>query len=84
MRLYPNPARDRVTLVLPMNGLAERVWIVDALGRQIPVALSRSLLSLGDHTGEAIEFVISELPAGAYWIVRELNGSTQSVAFQKQ
>jgi hypothetical protein len=82
MRLYPNPAHDRISLLLPLK--ADRVWIADALGRQIATAESYSLLQVGDHTGEQIDFAISQLTPGSYWIVREVNGTTQTVAFQKQ
>lgn len=81
LRLFPNPAHDRITLVLP--SAAEHVWIADALGRQMTAPQSHSAISVGDRAGEQIDFVISQLPAGSYWIVREVNGRTQSAAFQK-
>ena len=54
---YPNPATDRITLAMDLEGTAT-CQVLDARGR---VVLVRSL-----HSGAPIELAVDQLPAGCY------------------
>ena len=42
IRVYPNPARDRVRVVLPAGKIAKQAWLVDDRGVASPVSLERA------------------------------------------
>jgi hypothetical protein len=80
-RIFPNPAHDRLTAILPTDG--SRLWIEDALGRRVDVPESRASLSTAGVDAEQIDFELSTLPAGTYWLVRDASGAIRVSSFQK-
>ncbi len=80
-RMFPNPARDRITAIIPADG--SRLWIEDVLGRRTDVPTSRSTFSTGIEDAEQIDLDISALPAGSYWLVRDASGTNSVSSFQK-
>ncbi|MDP4199459.1 MAG: M12 family metallo-peptidase [Bacteroidota bacterium] len=80
-RIYPNPAHDHITALVPADG--SRFWIEDVLGRRMNAAQARSSLSNSISDGEQIDFDLSTVPAGAYWIVRDAAATITISSFQK-
>lgn len=65
MSLFPNPARDRIELLLPDDaGPVRHVTLVDALGREV-----RRFDDIGQgRTGRGVSIPLTDVPAGVYFV----------------
>lgn len=76
LELYPNPARERATIVIPSSqGRSVTVTIFDLLGREV------KQLHVGDMDADetrSIDFSVADLASGIY-LVRADNGVAASV-----
>lgn len=71
--IYPNPATEEVTIVLPINGA--QVELIDATGRIVRSARAASSICQVD---------VRELPAGAYVVRLHDRGAVSSAWLLKQ
>jgi hypothetical protein len=77
LRVFPNPAGERVTVMWGEQGRAElRVSIVDVLGREHGATVV-------DATADRVELELHELPAGSYRVIVRNGSAIRSTALTK-
>ncbi|MCB9352755.1 MAG: T9SS type A sorting domain-containing protein [Lewinellaceae bacterium] len=74
--IYPNPARDRITVELAASSPSMAFRIVDASGREV------SRLAIEDSSNRRV-LDISALPAGLYWVLPDKGMSFRPGKFVK-
>lgn len=77
VRLYPNPARDRITVVVPPTTHG-RLRVVDVQGRRV---LQRSIT---EESATTIDLPLADLPRGLYLLLVEDATRSWSLKFHKQ
>jgi hypothetical protein len=76
-RLYPNPARDFITLMTDKNSAVEEIKLLDISGRALKI------LNKSDISGDHVRMDIANLNHGMYFIVVKTSEGIETEKFLK-
>jgi len=77
--IYPNPATQWLSAILPSPSV--QCWIEDVLGRRMDAIAS---VSPNGASSQRIDFDLSRLSSGTYWLVWDAAGKISVSSFVKQ
>jgi hypothetical protein len=77
VKIYPNPATQSLTAILPSASV--RCWIEDVLGRRMDALTSTQ----AGVNSQRIDFDLSRLTSGTYWLLWETGGKISVSSFVK-
>lgn len=75
VRLYPNPAQDKLNIVSPESMEMKQGWVMDVTGKRVLELAGNELMT---------PITIGHLPAGLYFLHLESNQGRSSIRFTKE
>jgi hypothetical protein len=72
LTVYPNPAYSSLVMNLPSGAVLDDVWLIDAMGRNMPVVVNGQVLD------------VSYLSPGIYMITADVRGELLTARFVKE